>query len=167
MYPVGVVLAPVQLNDVEKFSVTLVVRRVEAILTKYLVGYATTLVVMVVVDMVWLGVIAKQMYRNGIGHLMAAKPNWFAIGLFYPLFAVSLMVFAVVPHHAAARPSKTIVAAALFGFFAYATYDLTNLGTLRGWPWKLSLIDTLWGTALSATAALAGSAAMKYFDNQH
>lgn len=167
MPAVGAVLADVQLDDVETISVTLGVRRGEAILIRYLVGYATTLVVLIVVDMVWLGLIAKQMYRNGIGHLMAEKSNWFAIGLFYPLFAISLMVFAVIPHQAATRSSKTIVAAALFGFFAYATYDLTNLGTLRGWPWKLSLIDTIWGTAMSATAALAGSAAMKYFDNQH
>lgn len=164
---VGAVLAEVEMDDFGKFSVTLGVARVEAILIRYLVGYATTLVVLVVVDMVWLGVIAKQMYRNGIGHLMAEKSNWFAVGLFYPVFAPSLMVFAVIPHQAATRSSKTMVAAAMFGFFAYATYDLTNLGTLRGWPWQLSLIDTVWGTAMSATAALAGSAAMKYFNNQH
>jgi uncharacterized membrane protein len=167
MQAVGAVLAVVQPDDVGEFSITLRTRPIEAILIKYLVGYATTLVMMIVVDMVWLGVIAKQMYRDGIGHLMAEKPNWVAIGIFYPVFAVSLMVFAVIPNQAATRSSKTIIAAALFGFFAYATYDLTNLGTLRGWPWKLSLIDTMWGTALSATAALAGSAAMKYFDNQH
>lgn len=131
---------------------------------KYLLGYATTLIVMVAIDMLWLGVIAKKLYRDGIGHLMADKPNWFAIGLFYPLFAVSLMVFAVVPNQDA-RSIKTLIAAALFGFFAYATYDLTNLGTLRGWPWQLSLIDTMWGTAVSAVAALAGSAVMKHFNN--
>ncbi len=167
MHASGAVLADVELHDVGKFSVTLGVRRSEAILKKYLVGYVTTLVVLIVVDMVWLGLIAKQMYRNGIGHLMAEKSNWLAIGVFYPLFALSLMVFAVLPHQAATRSSKTIFAAAMFGFFAYATYDLTNLGTLRGWPWQLSLIDTVWGTAMSAMAALAGSTAMKYFDNQH
>ncbi len=134
-------------------------------MTKYVVGYATTLVVMVAIDLVWLGVIAKQMYRDGLGHLMADKPNWIAVALFYPMFALGLMVFAVAPNHESARLGKTVVAAALLGFFAYATYDLTNLGTLRDWPWKLALLDILWGTAVSAIAALAGATAMKHFIN--
>ena len=122
---------------------------------KTLLAYAATTLVMVVIDLVWLGWIAKPLYQQGIGHLMASEPKLAAAALFYLLFPVGLMVFAVVP--GASMPwGNTAINAALFGFFAYATYDLTNLATLKNWPISLALIDMAWGTAVSAVAALAG-----------
>ena len=128
-------------------------------MTKILVAYAVTLVSMLVLDMLWLGVIAKPLYRQGIGHLMAEQPQIAVAAAFYLFFAIGLMVFAVLPTaHSAAWP-KTAWTAALFGLFCYATYDLTNLATLRQWPVGLSFIDMAWGSVVSALSALAGRAA--------
>ena len=123
---------------------------------KLLVSYLTTTVVMVVIDMVWLGVIAKPMYQAGIGHLMAEKPNIAAAISFYALFPVGLMIFAILPEAANAGWQRTALLGALFGFFTYATYDLTNLATLKNYPLQLALIDILWGSLVSAVAATAG-----------
>ena len=128
-------------------------------MSKYIAAYAATAFVMIAIDLLWLGFIAKPLYQEGIGHLMADKPNLLAAAVFYGLFPLGLMLFAVVPQAAEAAWLKTAVAAALFGFFAYATYDLTNLATLKGWPIGLALIDMAWGAAISAVAALAGRAA--------
>ncbi len=123
---------------------------------KFLASYLATAVAMVAIDMIWLGVIAKPLYQQGIGHLMAARPNIPAAILFYVLFPLGLTFFAVLQGGASASWGKTLMLGAMFGFFAYATYDLTNLATLKDWPISLSVIDTLWGTAVSAVAAAAG-----------
>ena len=131
-------------------------------MNKYLVAYAGTAVAMVALDMLWLGLIAKPLYQQGIGHLMAAKINVAAGVLFYVLYAVGLVIFAVAPHTGGNSWGRTATMAALFGFFAYATYDLTNLSTLKDWPVGLSLIDMAWGTFVSAAAACAGKAALEW-----
>ena len=122
---------------------------------KTLLAYAATTLVMVAIDLVWLDLIAKPLYQQGIGHLMAAEPKLAAGAVFYLLYPVGLMVFAVIPG-AALGWGDTALKAAMFGFFAYATYDLTNLATLKNWPLSLALIDMAWGTGVSAVAALAG-----------
>ena len=131
-------------------------------ITKYLAAYAGTAIIMVALDMLWLGLIAKPLYQQGIGHLMTDTPNIPVAVLFYLLYALGVVIFAVTPQTGGADWAKTITMAALFGFFAYATYDLTNLATLRGWPWSLALIDVLWGTFVSAMAAVGGKAAMDW-----
>ncbi|MEO6972027.1 MAG: DUF2177 family protein [Rhodoferax sp.] len=131
---------------------------------KYLVSYAATVAALLVIDMLWLGVIAKPLYRTGIGHLMAETPNLAAAGAFYLLYPIGLMVFAVLPNApsvalwvgANAPWARAAVAGALFGLFAYATYDLSNLATLKNWPLQLTLIDIVWGTLVSAQATVAG-----------
>lgn len=131
---------------------------------KYLAAYAATATAMLVIDMIWLGVIAKPMYRAGIGHLMAESPNLVAAGAFYLMYPIGLMVFAVLPNASAVALfvgatspwASAAVAGALFGLFAYATYDLTNLATLKNWPLQLSLIDIAWGVFASALATAAG-----------
>jgi len=130
----------------------------------YLAAYAATAVAFLAIDLLWLGVIAKSFYRDGIGHLMADPPNLMAAGVFYLLYPLGVMLFAVAPNawlggtaSAAELPfSRAVIAGALFGLFAYATYDLSNLATLRGWPLRLSLVDIAWGAALTAAAAAAG-----------
>ena len=121
------------------------------------------MLVMLALDLLWLGVIAKPVYQRGIGHLMAEKPNIAVAAMFYAIYALGLMVFAVAPDGEAGGWGHTAGRAALFGFFAYATYDLTNLATLRGWPVGISLLDMAWGSAVSAVAALAGKAALDRF----
>ena len=123
---------------------------------KLFITYLTTAVVMVLIDLIWLGVIAKPMYQAGIGHLMAEKPNIAAAISFYALFPVGLMIFAILPESANAGWQRTALLGALFGFFTYATYDLTNLATLKNYPLQLALIDILWGSLVSAVAATAG-----------
>jgi len=131
-------------------------------MNKYVAAYAGTAIVMVALDMLWLGVIAKPMYQQGIGHLMAEKPNVGIAVLFYLLYALGVVIFAVSPQHNSSSWTVTLAMGALFGFFAYATYDLTNLATLRDWPLRLSLIDIGWGTVVSAASAASGKAALDW-----
>ncbi|QTN21102.1 DUF2177 family protein [Rhizobacter sp. AJA081-3] len=132
-------------------------------MTKYVAAYAATALVMLVLDAIWLGLIAAPLYQQGIGHLMAPQPRLGVAAIFYLLYPLGIVIFAV-----AARPAgawqPTLLAGALFGFFAYATYDLTNLATLKGWPIGLSLVDVAWGSAVSAVSAGAGRWAMDRLD---
>lgn len=131
-------------------------------MNKYAAAYAGTAIVMVVLDLLWLGVIAKPLYQQGIGHLMADRPNVSVAVLFYLLYALGAVIFAVSPQNPASSWAATLTMGALFGFFAYATYDLTNLATLRAWPLGLSLIDMAWGTVVTAASAAGGKAAMDW-----
>ncbi len=111
---------------------------------------------MLLLDLIWLGFIARPLYAAGIGHLMADKPNWIAAALFYLVYAAGLLWFAVRPFDAAAGWQTPLLTAAAFGFFAYATYDLSNLATLKDWPWRITLADIAWGSLASTLAAAAG-----------
>lgn len=130
-------------------------------MTKYLVAYGATLAVMVALDLLWLGLIAKPIYQQGIGHLMADSPKIGVAVLFYALYAAGLVFFALAAHPPGDDAwGKTLLSAALFGFFAYATYDLTNLATLKGWPVGMSLIDIAWGIGVSTASAAGGKFAL-------
>ena len=129
---------------------------------RYLAAYAGTAIVMVVLDVLWLGFIARPLYLQGIGHLMAEKAHVPVAVLFYAVFALGLVLLAVSPAGPAPGWTRTLATAALFGFVAYATYDLTNLATLRGWPLGLSLLDMAWGALVSIAAAAGGKAAMDW-----
>jgi uncharacterized membrane protein len=125
-------------------------------MNRYFLAWLVTATVMVALDLLWLGVVAKPYYQQGIGHLLAEQPRVAVIVLFYALYAVGLVVFAVTPIRGSISLSDTALNAALFGLFAYATYDLTNLATLKGWPVGLALVDIAWGTLVSAVSAMAG-----------
>jgi uncharacterized membrane protein len=127
---------------------------------QFLAAYAGTAIVMVALDMLWLGFIARPLYQEGIGHLMAGQPRIGIAVLFYLVYALGVVIFAVAPQHQGSSWAATLTSAALFGFFAYATYDLTNLATLRDWPLGLALIDIAWGTAVSTAAAAGGKVAL-------
>ena len=133
-------------------------------MSKYLAAYGVTAFVMIAIDLVWLGLIAKPLYQNGIGHLMADKPDIPVAIIFYLLYALGLMIFAVTPQQSAPGWSRALMVGAMFGFFAYATYDLTNLSTLKGWPLSLSLMDIAWGTLVSGVSSAAGKWALDRFD---
>ena len=113
---------------------------------------------MVALDMVWLGVVAKPFYQQGIGHLMAARPNIAVAVLFYLVYAAGLVIFVLAAGTETPGWSRTLLMGALFGFFAYATYDLTNLATLRDWPVGLAALDMAWGSFVSAASVAAGKA---------
>jgi len=105
------------------------------------------------VDMLWLGLIARSFYRDQLGHLMRRDVNWTAAVVFYLIFVLGLVVFVVVPAVDAASLGRALGYGALFGFVTYATYDLTNLATLRDWPLTMTLVDLAWGAVLAAAVA--------------
>jgi uncharacterized membrane protein len=115
----------------------------------FLVLYLLTCVVFFVVDIVWLGAVAKDFYRRQLGDKLLEKPNWVAAVIFYLLFVLGAMLFVVLPAVEADSLRRAILFGGLFGFFTYATYDLTNLATLRGWPTRLVIVDIAWGVVLS------------------
>ena len=126
-----------------------------------LIAYAAALLAMAVLDALWLGLLAKPMYQQGIGHLMAEQPKIPAAVVFYLLFPVGLMVFAVQPGAAVVPGWQACLgAAALYGLFTYATYDLSNLATLKNWPVSLAVIDIAWGMFISTASAAAGKFAL-------
>jgi uncharacterized membrane protein len=120
---------------------------------KYIVAYGAILLVFVTLDLIWLGAVAKGFYRSQLAGLMAEKFNVWAASAFYLLYPLGILAFAVAPELAASSWTNAAVKGAMFGFIAYATYDLTNLATLRGWPVPLTLVDLAWGTVLTAAAA--------------
>jgi len=122
---------------------------------RYLVTYLAVLVLFLLIDGIWLGLVAIDLYREGLGGLLAPTPNWAAAAAFYLFYPAGLVFFAIAGTD---RPTPGGVAlrAGLLGFIAYMTYDLTNLATLRDWPLGLSLLDMVWGTLLSAVSASLG-----------
>jgi uncharacterized membrane protein len=120
---------------------------------KILLLYALTVPVFFAVDMVWLGLVAKPFYKKYIGHLMSAQVNWAAALVFYFLFIVGILVFAVLPAVQKGSLGKAILYGMLFGFFTYATYDLTNLATMKDWPLIITVVDILWGIVLTGTVS--------------
>ena len=122
----------------------------------YLKLYLATLVAFFAIDLVWLGLVARSFYSKHLGFLMAPKVNWPAALIFYLLFVVGILVFAVLPGLEAGSLRTTLLRAALFGLIAYATYDLTNLATLKDWPLVVTIVDLAWGTILSVAVSLDG-----------
>ena len=122
-------------------------------ISRILLTYAVSVPVFFAVDMIWLGVIAKGFYRKALEPLLTPNINWTAAIVFYFLFLVGILIFALLPGMEKRSLRYTVLMAALFGFIAYATYDLTNLATLRDWPLLLSMVDMIWGAFLSASTA--------------
>jgi len=125
-------------------------------MARYAWTYATTALVMLLLDAVWLYVMAGRLYKPQIGSLMREGFDPLAAGLFYLLFVSGLVVFVGVP--ALESPAWTVPLwrGALFGLVAYATYDLTNQATLRGWSWLITGADLVWGMTLSGVSAALG-----------
>jgi uncharacterized membrane protein len=128
----------------------------------YIKLYLATFVAFLAVDMVWLVLVARTFYRKYIGFLMAPSPNWAAAIIFYLLYVVGILVLAVLPGLEANSLKTTLLRGALFGLIAYATYDLTNLATLKDWPVVVTVVDMIWGTALSVAVSYAGYMAGKW-----
>ena len=118
-----------------------------------IISYLVSVPVFFAIDMLWLGVVAQSFYRSQLGHLLSNTVNWPVAIAFYLLFLVGLLIFATLPAIEMKSLSHALLYGALFGFFTYATYDLTNWSTLRDWPWLVSVVDMLWGTVLSASVA--------------
>ena len=123
---------------------------------KYLAVYFSFLLSLIVIDLIWLLGIAKNLYRNDMGLLMASEPKLLAGLGFYLLYALGTSIFVIIPAISKQSWIYALQYGALFGFFCYMTYDLTNLAVIRDFPVRLALIDIAWGatvTAISATIA--------------
>lgn len=127
-------------------------------------AYLLTAVVFFAIDIVWLGFAAKGLYNKYLGSFLAEQVNWTAAIIFYLLFIVGIFIFAIMPSVEKDSVMKAIQLGALFGFFTYATYDLTNLATLKDWPLKIVLIDIVWGAFLTASVSLAGFYIVKWLN---
>jgi uncharacterized membrane protein len=122
-----------------------------------LLMYAITLAVFFLIDMVWLGVVAKGFYRKHLGSMLNPKVNWMAAILFYLLFIVGLLVFVIKPALAAGDPLHALLLGAFFGLISYATYDLSNLATLKDWPLIVTIVDLVWGSVLGGAVCWAAT----------
>jgi len=128
---------------------------------KWLISYAGTLLFFLAADALWLGLLMTDTYRGWLGPLMREQPLLLPAAVFYLMYPVGLVVFAVRPALAGTGWKRAVLLGALFGLMAYGTYDLTNLATLDGWPLALTLVDMAWGALLSGASALAGYAAAR------
>ncbi len=115
--------------------------------------YAIALPVFFAIDMTWLGLVAKNFYKNQIGFLMTPNINWTAAITFYLLFIVGLVVFVITPAVEKGSWMYALLFGALFGLITYATYDLTNLATLKDWPLLVTIVDMAWGAVLAASVS--------------
>lgn len=118
----------------------------------FLVLYGISLPIFLLIDLLWLGVIAKSFYHDRLGALL--EFSVIPAVIFYLLFLIGLTFFATYPAVSAGDWQQALIYGALFGFFTYATYDLTNLATLRDWPVSVAVVDILWGTALGGSVAV-------------
>ena len=107
-----------------------------------------------VIDMVWLVVVAKNFYQKQIGFLMKPDINWLAAIIFYLLFIAGLVTFVISPAVEKQSWVHALIFGALFGLITYATYDLTNLATLKDWPLMVTIVDLIWGTVLAASISV-------------
>ncbi len=119
-------------------------------LLKYSKIYLITLCVFLVIDSIWLGYLAKDLYKQQIGHLLSSSIRWEAALSFYLIYIGGMIFFAVSPALFKKSWKVSLINGAVFGFMCYATYDLTNLATLKGWPLKIVFVDLFWGTFISA-----------------
>ena len=120
---------------------------------KYFLLYLAFLVALVSIDLVWLLVIAKNVYRDEMGSLMATEPKLLAGLAFYVLYALGACIFVVIPALSKQSLSYALMYGALFGFFCYMTYDLTNLAVIRDFPTRLAFIDIAWGSLVTASVS--------------
>ncbi|MBG6208486.1 putative membrane protein [Labrenzia sp. EL_126] len=125
-------------------------------MVQHAIAYIATALVFLAVDYVWLSQVATRFYFDRIGHLLMDKPNMAAAGAFYIIYVVGIVVFAVAPALKSESLATAVIYGAMFGFFTYATYDVTNYATLRNWPVIVTVVDVSWGTVLSAFSAGMG-----------
>ncbi len=116
--------------------------------------YLIALPVFFGIDMLWLGLIAKNFYAKQIGFLMKSDINWTAAIVFYLLFIVGLVLFVIMPAVEKHSWLHALLFGALFGLISYATYDLTNLATLKDWPLFVTIVDLAWGATLGAIVSV-------------
>lgn len=125
-------------------------------MAQYLIAYGFTAAIFLGVDFIWLSQIAKSFYFDRLGGLLLDKPNIAAATVFYAVYVIGIVIFSIAPALRSDSALTALVYGALFGFFAYATYDMTNYATLKNWSLVVSLVDIAWGTCLTGVSAWLG-----------
>jgi uncharacterized membrane protein len=123
-----------------------------------LTAYLTAAVVFLAIDAVWLTTMTSVLYRPALGHLLAPEPDLAAAALFYALYVAGMVGFAIAPGVQAGSVRAALVRGGALGLLCYATYDLTNQATMRGWPWSVTLADLAWGTFITGLASAVACA---------
>jgi uncharacterized membrane protein len=123
----------------------------------YPAAYVAALLVFFLADMVWLGTMVSRLYRPALGDLLLAGVNMLPAILFYLLYPIGLVIFAIVPALKSGNITTALFLGALFGFFTYGTYDLTNQATLRNWSTTLTIADMAWGSVLGGISAMCAT----------
>jgi len=116
--------------------------------------YAIATIFFFAIDMLWLGVIAKKLYREKLGFILSDEVNWAAAFTFYFIYIAGILFFAVFPALRNISWQTALINGAVFGLMCYATYDLTNMATIAKWPLQIVLIDIVWGTVLTGSVAI-------------
>jgi uncharacterized membrane protein len=127
-------------------------------MTRFVLAYSGAALVFLTADFLWLGTIAKNLYRSQMGHLLADDFRLGPAVVFYLMYIAGIVYFAITPALASGRWQDAVLPGAILGLMAYGTYDFTNWAVMRDWPVGLTFIDLAWGTALTAIAAAAGAA---------
>jgi uncharacterized membrane protein len=122
-------------------------------LLKYVGIYLSFLITLIAIDLVWLLGVAKNLYRNEMGDLMASEPKLIAGLAFYLLYALGVCIFVIIPALSKQSLLYALQYGALFGLFCYMTYDLTNLAVIRDFPTRLAFVDIAWGSFVTALTA--------------
>jgi uncharacterized membrane protein len=125
-------------------------------MSRLLVTYLVVAIIFVTTDVVWLKTMAGRLYQPVLGDLLRPEPNLLAAGAFYVLYPIGLLGFAVLPAHHDGNALRALLSGMMFGFFTYATYDLTNQATLRNWSTMLTVADICWGSFLAGFSAWLG-----------
>lgn len=130
---------------------------------KTITAYIATGVAFALIDSVWLTTMAPRLYKPEIGELLADNFRLVPAIIFYLLYIAGVIIFAVQPALNSGKWQAALVQGALFGFFCYMTYDMTNYATLKVWSLKVTILDLMWGAALTGLAAAAGTAVTARF----
>lgn len=125
-------------------------------MSNFIVAYIFTALIFLAIDFVWLGFVAKDFYFNALGPLLKEKPDMLIAAVFYLMYAVGIVIFAVAPALESGEWKTAMLYGALFGFFCYATYDFTNMATIKDWPVKVSVVDIAWGVFITGFSAVSG-----------
>lgn len=121
---------------------------------KLITSYFIALLSFFALDMVWLGLISKNYYKQKLGFILSDNPNWAAAIIFYLIFIGGILFFAVNPSLKVGRWQTAVLNGALLGALCYATYDLTNMATIAKWPIEIVIIDIIWGMVLTGSVSV-------------
>ena len=128
----------------------------------YVKLYIITVPIFLIIDLLWLGIIARGFYRNKLDFILSEQVNWMAAVIFYLIYIIGILFFAIRPAISSHSWMQALALGALFGFFTYATYDLTNFATIKDWPLGIVIVDVIWGSFLCGFVSLSSYALSKW-----